>query len=56
MAVPDPAINRVAELERQVAELRRRLAVLEARFLDPGNPHPEDAEVVKEKVRFDWQS
>jgi hypothetical protein len=58
MATPDSdrTMARLEELERQVAELRRRLQAIEARFLQPRNEHPLDSEVVKEKVRFDWQS
>jgi hypothetical protein len=66
MATPtnDPTDARLLELERLVADLRRRLAALEARLLQskgarplsPREEHPLDADAVKEKVVFDWQS
>ncbi|MCI4328477.1 MAG: hypothetical protein L3J86_02720 [Thermoplasmata archaeon] len=66
MASPatDPTGDRLAELERQVADLRRRLAALEGRLqqtrpsgtLPPRQEHPLDRDTVQEKVVYDWQS
>ncbi|MCI4329623.1 MAG: hypothetical protein L3J80_01985 [Thermoplasmata archaeon] len=66
MASPatDPTGDRLAELERQVADLRRGLAALEGRLqqtrpggtLPPRQEHPLDRDTVQEKVVYDWQS
>ena len=58
MAAPpqDRTSARLDELERLVADLRRRLAAIEARFVQPRTEHPQDAETVQEKVKFDWQT
>lgn len=55
MPAADPAIlERLAQLEQQIAEIRQRLGALE-RMLASRSSHPVDQTAVREKVTFDWQ-
>ena len=53
-ANPD-VVDRLARLEKQVAEIRRRLDEIE-RNLSIRSDNPSDRTAVREKVTFDWQS
>lgn len=53
-ATPDIA-ERLARLEKQVAEIRRRLDGIE-RTLAIRSDNPSDRTAIREKVTFDWQS
>ncbi|HZY91808.1 MAG TPA: hypothetical protein VFG07_03410 [Thermoplasmata archaeon] len=56
MAAPDPAIlERLARLERLIADLRQRLDAVE-KTLGSRSSHPVDQSAVREKVTFDWQA
>ena len=47
--------ERLARLERQVAELRRRFDAVQRGVVVRAD-HPSDRFTVREKVAFDWQS